>query len=141
MNFLMRMQKREGGLFPATRHAQAEMDKFKDGDEIMFEARRRRNPKHHAKMMSLLGYLVASSDHFEDMTQAIRWAKEVAGHTESYLFWTGTKFEQRVAFKSISFAAMSQDDFAPFYEKVLTSIANLIGADPEEVRLHAEEYF
>lgn len=114
------------GLVPVDEQGEAMLAKWKRGDAVMVDVRRPRNPYHHRLMFAVAKLVVENSEHYSSVEQFIEDAKFYAGHVERHVTWTG-KAHWRT--KSISFASMSQDDFAPFFDKTIELACKVLSID------------
>ena len=112
--------KRPGGSFaPADPQAEEWARTVKAGEELFLEPKRARNPKHHRLAFGLFQFVLDSCDRFANVDQVLLWLKLQTGHYEEHIEQDG-----RIVYvpKSISFAAMAQDDFGEWFTKALEVI-------------------
>lgn len=123
---------RRGALYPSDRFAEEFCCRLKDGAEILLSARKPRSVKNHRLLFALLRITVENTEG--------KWADEKVLLDDLKLA-TGL-FETRVSAltglpypvpASISFAAMSQDRFLPWFEKAVAVCADVLGCTPEEL--------
>lgn len=113
------LRKVSGGLYPVSEQDKEYVDKLKLGDIIHFDVKKLRNPDFHRKYFALLNFLY---DHFEPVTgeknfsQFREDATILAGYYEQHVRLNG---DTRTVAKSISFGAMSAEDFEKLYSNTI----------------------
>lgn len=113
-----------GALRPADADAEAILRSISMGECVEVTVKRKRNPKHHRKLMALLNIVVENTDG--------RWPN-IDALKEDLKMATGL-FEKRVSIsgktyfipKSISFASMDQAEFTKWYDQALDVIVTRI---------------
>lgn len=113
-------QKRPAGSFaPADPEAAEWAATVKAGDEIFLKPERARNPKHHRLAFALFQFVLDATDKFANVDELLLWLKLKTGHYQEHVTEHG---ELVYVPKSISFAAMAQDDFHAWHAKALEVI-------------------
>jgi hypothetical protein len=94
--------------------------KTKLGQTVAMQARRPRNPRHHAKLFALLSLVVDNTDLFANTDDALVGLKAVMGFGR----WERIKGTTKDMFypQSIAFDAMAQDEFNEFYEAAIAAV-------------------
>jgi len=95
-----------------------------DGDVIRLEWATPRNPKHHRKFFALVNLINRNSEIYRTVDQALVAIKLASGHLDPIVDPRTGEIIQIP--RSISYDAMSQEDFEAFYESALDSIVEHI---------------
>ena len=109
------------GFEPVSAAARDFHAKTKLGQVVQLTGRRPRNPGHHRKFFALLGVLVDNTEIFSNVDDALIAVKAALGHGR----WVKAhpRAEREIFIPdSIDFAALSQDDFEPFYDAAVAAI-------------------
>ncbi|MBN6820671.1 DUF1367 family protein [Methylobacterium organophilum] len=121
--------RRAQGFVPADIHAEEAMQKVAVGSTVMLTVRRPRNPAHHRKLFALFAVVLEQTDRWADSTVLLEDLKLATGLFETRVSaLTGMPYPVPA---SISFAAMSQDRFAAWYEKAIRVLSEHLGCDVE----------
>lgn len=121
--------RRGQGFVPADLHAEDAMNKVAVGATVMLTVRRPRNPAHHRKLFALFTVVLEQTDRWADSTLLLEDLKLATGLFETRVSaLTGMPYPVPA---SISFAAMSQDRFAAWYEKAIRVLSDHLGCDVE----------
>lgn len=112
--------KTPAGFIPKSTAAREFHAKTKLGQTVELKGRRPRNPAHHRKLFALLGLLVDNTEIFASTDDALIALKAALGHGR----WVKIEGTTRELFypDSIAFDAMSQDEFADFYEAAVSAV-------------------
>ena len=140
------MIKQHGGvLLPVDDIASDQMKKFKSGEQYQIEIKRARNPHFHRKVYAFFNFcfehwdgVEAYTEHMSPAVQMDRFRKDLiilAGYYESSVRLNG---DTRIEAKSISYAAMSQDDFENFYHALVNAALKHIFHRMNDRKLSAE---
>lgn len=113
-----------GALRPADADAEAILRSISMGECVEVTIKRKRNPRHHRKLMALLNVVVENTD--------CRWPN-IDALKEDLKMATGL-FEKRLSIsgkayfvpKSISFASMDQTEFSKWYDAAIDVIVTRI---------------
>lgn len=136
MLFLRRVDDR---LMPADIEAAEAIGKMKHGEVVRADIRRTRNLKHHRKLFALLRVVFdAQPEPHEFLTKGdlLDALKIAVGHcTKSRHFG-----HDIVVPKSISWAAMDQATFEPFYDRIVDVILRHVLPHTERADLDREVY-
>ena len=108
-------QKDAGCLRPFGDEAEAMLQKWKIGSVVSVEVKQPRNPDHHKKFFALLNLIYSNQEHYKSTDEILDAFKFAVGHTKKIKTRRGV-IEVPL---SISFSAMSQDEFAAFYDKAV----------------------
>lgn len=94
--------------------------------EVTVEVKQSRNPGHHRLLFALLNKVVENTEDFDDVKHLSRWIKIALGHVETMIGPDGKVYYMP---KSISFAAMGQEKFNPFFNRALDLMVARYGFD------------
>lgn len=123
--------KRGHVLVPADIMADEFMATIRDGREIMVTPRRPRNPKHHKLLFAALKLTIDNTDKWPSVEVLLDDLKVITGLFETRInALTGIPY---IKAKSISFAAMSQDEFGPWFDRATIKLAEAIGVEHQEL--------
>ena len=115
------MVKKGSHLIGADQHADELLSGIKDGREVIVSIRRPRNASHHRLLFAVLNKVVENTDQWASVDMLLDDLKLATGHAEVRVnFFTG---ERQIKPKSINFAAMSQDEFRPWFDKAIHLLA------------------
>lgn len=94
------------------------------GEIIKVDLKKPRNGKHHRKAMALLNLVYDNTDLYPSFDELLDDIKLKCGHFKKHINYRrapdGTYIETVMFIpKSISFSAMSQEQFNPFYDRML----------------------
>lgn len=106
------------GLVPMNEQAEDALRKIKQDQDVFVKFRRPRNIFHHRKLFALLNMVCNNLDMPITPEQLLVVIKIRTGHVDVI---KTTKGLIEIP-KSISFAAMSQDQFEPFYDRAIEFI-------------------
>jgi hypothetical protein len=102
---------------------------IKERSEVIVTIRRPRNPKHHRLAFAVMKKVVDNCDLWPSVEILLDDLKLATGHAELRInAFTG---ERQFKAKSINFAAMSQDEFRPWFDKVIDKLAGVLGTESE----------
>ena len=110
-------------LVPADEAAEEWLRKTKPSQLVLMTGRRPRNPMHHRKMMALLRIVLENQEYYQTIEHLLIAIKMATGHYDIYPMQDGNMVPSP---RSISFEAMSQDEFEPFYDKALDFICEKV---------------
>ena len=113
--------KRAGRLTGADSHADDFLAGIKEGREVMVSIRRARNPQHHRLLFAVLAKVVDNTDQWPSVEILLDELKLATGYAEMRV--NAITGERYVKPKSINFAAMSQDEFRPWFDRVMHLLA------------------
>ncbi|MFW6024042.1 MAG: DUF1367 family protein [Dichotomicrobium sp.] len=146
MTELTVIKRGDGSFVPVDAGSQEEAAKFKIGQPVRFKATRQRNYQFHKKWFALVGF---AYDHWEVATlqdpkfegvkpekNFDRFRKDITILAGFYDATYRVDGSVRIEAKSISFAAMSQDEFDRLYEATFTAIHKRILPHYQEQELH-----
>ena len=134
---MIEMQKRMGRLEPVDTDGHQLIGALRNGQSVLVEVKRARNIGQHRKLFALLK-LVQPNTGFPNVFALLNALKAYLGHYDI----SKTKGGKEVAvLKSISFAAMPQDEFNAFYEGCVHAIVEhfIPGLDPGDLRREVED--
>jgi hypothetical protein len=92
-----------------------------EGADITVRASRSRSPKQHRLFWSLLQLVVDNHDYYKRPEQLLEWMKVRLGYVEETIWHDGQVWFKT---KSISFAAMGQDQFRQFFTMAVDLIVS-----------------
>jgi hypothetical protein len=114
------------------------LTKLEPGDSFKLEYVIPRNIKHHRKFMALVAVVAEYSDVYDNQDKALLAVKIAAGHCD--FVPNPITGELQAVPKSISFAAMGQDDFETFYDEAIKGVLKYVLSTMDEASLdHAVE--
>lgn len=130
--------KRNGHLVPSDVMADEMLAGIKEGREVLVSVRRARNVKHHRLLFAALNKVVENSDKWPNAGALLDELKLATGHAEIRVnLLTGKPYAVPA---SINFAAMSQDEFGPWFEQAVHILATkVLRVAPEALRLEISE--
>ena len=115
-----------GALRPTDVQGDEAFTKIKNGDLVTIEITKPRNVQHHRKFFAMMTIVYQNQEHYKSMDELLDWVKLNIGHYETSIGkFNGQVFELKRP-KSISFAAMANDDFAEFYERAVTWVLSAV---------------
>lgn len=126
-----------GVLKPSSLPTTRFMDELKDGREVLVSVRAPRNILHHRKLFALLEVTLTHSDAWatkETLLDDLKMATRLFTNCTSKL--NGMSYPVP---KSISFAAMPQQEFAEWFDKAMVVLADHLGVDPETLLAEVEQ--
>ena len=112
----MVFRKRLKGFVPADEDAEKFCLRIKHGDQVVMEARRPRNIRHHKKYWALCGIVADNTDYGWSKNHVDYFFKIATGHFEEATDRNGNIHKIT---HSISFESMDQDEFNDFYKSVI----------------------
>ena len=118
------MVKKNGGLIPADVHADEFLAGIKDGREVMVTIRRARNPRHHRLLFALLHLVMENTEKWSSMDELLDDLKMATGHVSIRFDLIGGR--PFAIPKSISFAAMAQDEFRAWFDLAVDVLATKV---------------
>lgn len=131
-------------LVPNDVHADEFLETIGMGKEVLITGRRARNMKHHRLLFAMLRKVWENTDLFETEEQILNELKILTGLYDTQV----SKITGEVFYtpRSISFAAMTQDQFIPWFDKAMRVLAEqVLGTTyemlAEEVRQATGETF
>jgi len=134
---MIEMQKRRDGLYPVDDEGLQLMHSIKAGSSVLVEVKRARNIGQHRKLFALLK-VVQPHTNYPNVYALLNAFKAYLGHYDL----SKTKSGKEVAvLKSISFAAMAQDEFNAFYEGCIAAVVEhfIPGVVEADLRREVEE--
>ncbi len=123
---------KRGALYPSDRFALEFCGKLKDGAEILLSVRKPRSVKKHRLLFALLRITVENTEgKWADEQVLLDDLKLATGLVQTRVSaLTGMPYPVPA---SISFAAMSQERFAPWFTKAVAACADVLGCTSEEL--------
>jgi hypothetical protein len=113
-------------LVPADLYAHEFVEKLKNGQKLLVDAKTPRSPENHAHFYAILRAALEHLEGFADEDALLDSLKMATGHVRQIMLVDGT-----MVFipKSIRFAAMGEDAFKRFKERALYVLTQLLGFD------------
>src|SRR5438477_8931279 len=113
-------------LVPADLHAQEFVQRLKENQKLLVDAKTPRSPENHAHFFALLHAALEHLEGFADEDALLDSLKMATGHVRQIMLVDGT-----MVFipKSIRFAAMPEEQFKRFKERALFVLSWLLGFD------------
>lgn len=113
---LILMRRTLAGLVPANERAVQFLSRIKIGATLsMPKPKQPRNIRFHNKLFAMLQIILDNQDHYKSIDDLLDVCKLRVGHVHVI----GTKHGDVRLPKSISFASMSADEFAEFYDRAV----------------------
>ena len=112
--------------------------RIKAGEEILCEITRPRNIKFHRKFFALLNMVLNNQEIYNNIEDLRRDLTIEAGFFTERANWLGEVVKEP---KSISFAAMDDDQFSEFYDAVINTIVRCFHFDKQDIIDNVSEYF
>jgi hypothetical protein len=127
-----------GHLVPVDEEAQKFLAQTKFGQDVMVEARRARNPRHHRKLFALLKLVVENQEHYKTVEHLLDALKVATGNCKEYPTYDGTL--RIIVPLSISFESMDQVAFSEWYDRAVNIICAKIihGTDSETLKAEVD---
>lgn len=125
------------GLRPVDQAGHDALRKIKIGELVRVKLGRNRNVLHHRKFFALLNLIFENQSHYRSVDELLSALKFSIGHVNVIR----TKTQEFTEPKSISFAAMSQDEFDDFYRRAIDFIAAEVipGINVDDLRREVED--
>jgi len=127
-----------GTLKPAYNSDHDAFKKLKPDETYQAEITLPRNIKFHRKFFSLIKMIYANQEIYKNMDRLRKDLLKSAGYYDE---WTDFHGEIHQEAKSISFAAMDQEEFDQMYNRILDEIVFNFNFDREEIIQNVEQYF
>lgn len=112
--------------------------KIKVGEPYEFEYKQVRNLKFHKKFFALMNLLFQNQEIYNNMDHLRKDLTVESGYYDLRVNIHGEEVREA---KSISFAAMSEDEFSEFYNVVLDTIVKYFNFEKQEIIDNVQEYF
>lgn len=103
-----------GALRPVDEAGEAVLRHLGQGEIVTVELKRERNIRHHRKLFAALQIVLENQTHYKSVEDILDVAKLRTGHCRTVMTRDG---EVKIP-ESISFAAMDQDAFNTFYNRI-----------------------
>ena len=117
-------------LRPAFKSDADAMAKLKDGEAVLFTAKRHRNLMHHRKFFAVLKMVCDNCERWETPEQLLIALKVKLGYVNLI---TGLEGETIVSPGSIRFEVMDQDSFEKLYDASLPICAEQLGVTVADI--------
>jgi hypothetical protein len=133
----IQLVKHLGGLRPVDDIGTQALSRLKQGDVVMVEYSRPRNPRHHRLFFALLNIVANNSPHYDDPEQVLLALKIATGHVVPHIAFDGKTY---MVPQSIAFNKMDQDAFDRFFDKCVDIVVRrfLPGVTDAELRAELE---
>lgn len=112
-----------GTLRPVDEQGRAELSKLRQGQQVEIELKRARNPRQHRLYWGLVGLIFHQQSRYATQEQLSNALKCAVGFCDEVELMNG---KTMVTPKSMSFANMKQDEFEPFFDKVIEVVITKI---------------
>jgi len=139
MNEFAYFEHRNGCLIPSDDKAIQLVGKVaKRNKGVLVKLHTPRNPRHHRLFFALMNEVIEAGGWDGSTNTLMAWIKIATGHVEIFVDPNG---KAGYAGKSISFGAMSQADFTPFFDAAIREVCKrlLIGASDAALRQRIEQ--
>ena len=112
-------------LFPADKASEELIRKLPPGRVILVRSKSARNGKHHRLLWKTAAIIAENSEIYEDAEHVVEQLKLATGHVKRTAYnLPGLGMVEQIRGASISYEAMSQEDFAIWFDKAVTYIVN-----------------
>ena len=129
------MRRKGAKLEPVTEVDRELLLDIPEGADLTVRVSRSRSPKQHRLFWALLQLVVDNHDYYKRPEQLLEWIKVRLGYVEETVWHDGQVWFKT---KSISFAAMGQDQFKQFFTMAVDLIVTEVIADMDRDALLAE---
>lgn len=126
--------KQLGVLRPTDEAGEESLRKVKTGALVEIEIKQPRNLQHHRKFFAMLNIVFQNQEHYKTSEMLLIACKFGVGHVDVIR----TKRGEYQIPKSISFHAMSQDDFSKFYDAAVDWVISDVIPGLKRAALDAE---
>ena len=113
------MRRKAARLEPVTEVDRELLLEIPEGADLTVRVSRSRSPRQHRLFWALLQIVVDNHAHYQRPEQLLEWLKVRLGYVEETVWHDGQVWFKT---KSISFAAMGQDQFRKFFTESLDAI-------------------
>ena len=114
------------------------LKKIKAGDDVEIEIKRPRNLAFHRKTFSLFNLVFDNQEHYKNLEELRKDLTIEAGYFTKRYNMHGVEI---IETQSISFAAMNQDTFDEYYQRLLDAICNNYGMLKSDIEENLINYF
>ena len=135
---LIAKKRLDGSFMPVYDSDKEAVKKIKAGDDVEIEIKRPRNLAFHRKTFSLFNLVFDNQDHYKNLEELRKDLTIEAGYFTKRYNMHGVEI---IEAQSISFAAMNQDTFDEYYQRLLDAICNNYGMLKSDIEENLINYF
>jgi hypothetical protein len=135
---LIAKKRLDGSFMPVYDSDKEAVKKIKAGDDVEIEIKRPRNLAFHRKTFSLFNLVFDNQEHYKNLEELRKDLTIEAGYFTKRYNMHGVEI---IEAQSISFAAMNQDTFDEYYQRLLDAICNNYGMLKSDIEENLINYF
>jgi len=135
---LIAKKRLDGSFMPVYDSDKEAVKKIKAGDDVEIEIKRPRNLAFHRKTFSLFNLVFDNQEHYKNLEELRKDLTIEAGYFTKRYNMHGVEI---IEVQSISFAAMNQDTFDEYYQRLLDAICNNYGMLKSDIEENLINYF
>ena len=135
---LIAKKRLDGSFMPVYDSDKEAVKKIKAGEDVEIDIKRPRNLAFHRKTFSLFNLVFDNQDHYKNLEELRKDLTIEAGYFTKRYNMHGVEI---IEAKSISFAAMNQDTFDEYYQRLLDAICNNYGMLKSDIEENLINYF
>lgn len=114
------LERKGDALWPTDRVSQEKLRKLPEGRMVLCRTHTPRNGKHHRLLWSIAQLIAENSEQWPTAERVVSQFKFGTGHIEEVRFMTSDGiWISQINDKSISYEAMSQEEFAEWFERAM----------------------
>ena len=135
---LIAKKRLDGSFMPVYDSDKEAVKKIKAGEDVEIDIKRPRNLAFHRKTFSLFNLVFDNQDHYKSLEELRKDLTIEAGYFTKRYNMHGVEI---IEAQSISFAAMNQDTFDEYYQRLLDAICNNYGMLKSDIEENLINYF
>ena len=135
---LIAKKRLDGSFMPVYDSDKEAVKKIKAGEDVEIDIKRPRNLAFHRKTFSLFNLVFDNQDHYKNLEELRKDLTIEAGYFTKRYNMHGVEI---IEAQSISFAAMNQDTFDEYYQRLLDAICNNYGMLKSDIAENLINYF
>jgi hypothetical protein len=135
---LIAKKRLDGSFMPVYDSDKEAVKKIKAGEDVEIDIKRPRNLAFHRKTFSLFNLVFDNQDHYKNLEELRKDLTIEAGYFTKRYNMHGVEI---IEAQSISFAAMNQDTFDEYYQRLLDAICNNYGMLKSDIEENLINYF
>ena len=135
---LIAKKRLDGSFMPVYDSDKEAVKKIKAGEDVEIEIKRPRNLAFHRKTFSLFNLVFDNQYHYKNLEELRKDLTIEAGYFTKRYNMHGVEI---IEAQSISFAAMNQDTFDEYYQRLLDAICNNYGMLKSDIEENLINYF
>jgi len=135
---LIAKKRLDGSFMPVYDSDKEAVKKIKAGEDVEIDIKRPRNLAFHRKTFSLFNLVFDNQEHYKNLEELRKDLTIEAGYFTKRYNMHGVEI---IEAQSISFAAMNQDTFDEYYQRLLDAICNNYGMLKSDIEENLINYF